>query len=87
MTASLILGIETSCDETAAAVVGDDGQIRSNVVSSQAQLHARYGGVVPEVASRRHLELAVPVVEQALGRRGESRSTTSPRSRSPKGQV
>src|SRR5438477_6233690 len=55
--ASMILGIETSCDETAAAVITPDGRILSNVVSSQADLHARYGGVVPEVASRRHLEL------------------------------
>jgi N6-L-threonylcarbamoyladenine synthase len=62
----VILGIETSCDETAAAVVDRDGRLRSNVVSSQAGLHARFGGVVPEVASRRHLELTVPVVERAL---------------------
>jgi N6-L-threonylcarbamoyladenine synthase len=62
----LILGLETSCDETAAAVVTADGQILSNVVSSQADLHARYGGVVPEVASRRHLELVTPVVQDAL---------------------
>jgi N6-L-threonylcarbamoyladenine synthase len=62
----LILGIETSCDETAAAVVTDDGRILSNVVSSQAELHARFGGVVPEVASRRHLELVVPVLREAL---------------------
>ena len=48
----MILGIETSCDETAAAVVGEDGEIKSNVVSSQAHLHARFGGVVPEVAAR-----------------------------------
>lgn len=65
----LILGLETSCDETAAAVV-EDAAIRSSVVSSQAELHARYGGVVPEVASRRHLELAVPVVETALAEAG-----------------
>jgi N6-L-threonylcarbamoyladenine synthase len=63
----LILGLETSCDETAAAVVTPDGRILSNVVSSQADLHARYGGVVPEVASRRHLELVTPVVQDALG--------------------
>jgi N6-L-threonylcarbamoyladenine synthase len=63
---ALILGVETSCDETAAALVTEDGRILSNVVSSQAQLHARYGGVVPEVASRRHLELVAPVVEEAL---------------------
>ncbi|MFL5942178.1 MAG: tRNA (adenosine(37)-N6)-threonylcarbamoyltransferase complex transferase subunit TsaD [Gaiellaceae bacterium] len=62
----MILGIETSCDETAAALVTDDGEILSNVVSSQAELHARYGGVVPEVASRRHLELVTPVIREAL---------------------
>ena len=62
----MILGLETSCDETAAALVTDDGRIVSNVVSSQAELHARYGGVVPEIASRRHLELVVPVVREAL---------------------
>jgi N6-L-threonylcarbamoyladenine synthase len=64
----LILGIETSCDETAAALVSRDGSILANVVSSQAELHARYGGVVPEVASRRHLELVSPVVREALAR-------------------
>jgi N6-L-threonylcarbamoyladenine synthase len=63
----LIIGIETSCDETAAAVVTDEGEIRSNVVASQADLHAKYGGVVPEVASRRHLELITPVIREALG--------------------
>jgi tRNA N6-adenosine threonylcarbamoyltransferase len=62
----MILGIETSCDETAAALVTSDGVIRSNIVSSQAELHARYGGVVPEVASRRHLELVTPVIREAL---------------------
>jgi N6-L-threonylcarbamoyladenine synthase len=62
----LILGLETSCDETAAAVITPDGTILANVVSSQADLHARYGGVVPEVASRRHLELVTPVVQEAL---------------------
>jgi N6-L-threonylcarbamoyladenine synthase len=66
----MILGIETSCDETAAALVTVDGEIRSNIVSSQAELHARYGGVVPEVASRHHLELALPVVREALGEAG-----------------
>jgi N6-L-threonylcarbamoyladenine synthase len=64
----VILGIETSCDETAAALVSRDGSILANVVSSQAELHARYGGVVPEVASRRHLELVSPVVREALAR-------------------
>ena len=63
----MILAIETSCDETAAAVVTDAGEIRSNVVASQAELHARFGGVVPEVASRRHLELVSPVIREALG--------------------
>jgi len=68
----VILGIETSCDETAAALVTDEGEIRSSVVSSQAELHARYGGVVPEVASRRHLELVTPVIREALGEAGAS---------------
>jgi len=63
----LILGLETSCDETAAALISPDGTILANVVSSQADLHARYGGVVPEVASRRHLELVTPVIREALG--------------------
>ncbi|HEX5247748.1 MAG TPA: tRNA (adenosine(37)-N6)-threonylcarbamoyltransferase complex transferase subunit TsaD [Gaiellaceae bacterium] len=62
----MILGIETSCDETAAALVTAGGEIRANVVSSQAELHAPFGGVVPEVASRRHLELVAPVVREAL---------------------
>ena len=62
----LILGIETSCDETAVAIVTHDGRILANVVSSQAELHARYGGVVPEVASRHHLELILPALRQAL---------------------
>ncbi len=62
----VILGLETSCDETAAAVVSEDGRVLSNVVSSQARLHERYGGVVPEIASRRHLELISPVVREAL---------------------
>jgi N6-L-threonylcarbamoyladenine synthase len=66
----VILGLETSCDETAAAVVTDDGRILSSVVSSQADLHARYGGVVPEVASRRHLELVTPVAREALDEAG-----------------
>src|SRR5438445_11562166 len=61
-----ILGIETSCDETAAAVVVDGTQVASSVVASQVDLHARYGGVVPEVASRAHVEMLMPVVAQAL---------------------
>ncbi len=67
---SLLLAIETSCDETAAAVVEDGRRVRSSVVSSQIDLHARYGGVVPELASRAHLELIVPVVTEALERAG-----------------
>ena len=68
----MILGLETSCDETAAALVTRDGVVRSSVVSSQAELHARYGGVVPEIASRRHLELVSPVVQKALAEAGAS---------------
>jgi N6-L-threonylcarbamoyladenine synthase len=66
----VIFALETSCDETAAALVTWEGEVRANVVASQAELHARYGGVVPEVASRRHLELAAPVVEEALREAG-----------------
>ena len=66
----MILGLETSCDETAAAVVSPEGHVLSNVVASQADLHARYGGVVPEVASRRHLELVTPIVREALDEAG-----------------
>ena len=62
----LVLGIETSCDETAAAVVEDGGRLRSNVIASQIEIHARYGGVVPEVASRQHMLQIVPVVQMAL---------------------
>ena len=62
----LILGIETSCDETAASIVEDGLRIRSNVISSQVLVHAEYGGVVPEVASRQHLATVVKVVRQAL---------------------
>jgi tRNA N6-adenosine threonylcarbamoyltransferase len=61
-----ILGIETSCDETAAAVVEDGRVVRSSVVSSQVDLHARFGGVVPEIASRAHVELVTEVIEEAL---------------------
>jgi tRNA N6-adenosine threonylcarbamoyltransferase len=68
----VILGLETSCDETAAALVTDEGVVLSSVVASQADLHARYGGVVPEVASRRHLELVAPVIRAALGDAGAS---------------
>ncbi len=61
-----ILGIETSCDETAAAVVDDGQTVRSNIVSSQVELHARYGGVVPEIAGRAHEALITPVLAEAL---------------------
>jgi len=63
---TVILGIETSCDETAAAVVMGGNDILSNVVSSQIDIHARFGGVVPEVASRAHLEALIPVVDEAI---------------------
>ncbi|HUX76003.1 MAG TPA: tRNA (adenosine(37)-N6)-threonylcarbamoyltransferase complex transferase subunit TsaD, partial [Anaerolineae bacterium] len=66
MAVTRILAIETSCDETAAAVIGDGRRILSNVVASQVELHARYGGVFPEIASRAHVEAIVPVIEQAM---------------------
>ncbi len=65
-----VLGIETSCDETAAAVIEDGSVILSNVVFSQAQTHARYGGIVPELASRQHMVTIVPAVRQALDESG-----------------
>ena len=61
-----ILGIETSCDETAVAVVEDGWLLRSNIISSQVELHAQYGGIVPEVASRQHISDMLPALEQAL---------------------
>jgi N6-L-threonylcarbamoyladenine synthase len=66
----IVLGIETSCDETAAAVLADGRRILSDVVASQDALHAPWGGVVPELASRRHLEVITPVVDRALGEAG-----------------
>jgi N6-L-threonylcarbamoyladenine synthase len=65
-----VLGIESSCDETAAAVVDDGRVVRSDVVASQHDVHARYGGVVPELASRAHILQVVPVIEAALARAG-----------------
>jgi N6-L-threonylcarbamoyladenine synthase len=62
-----ILGIETSCDETAVGIVADGRKLLANVIASQAAVHARYGGVVPEVASRHHLEAMLPVITAALG--------------------
>jgi len=61
-----VLGIETSCDETSAAIVTDGRTIHANIIASQADLHARYGGVVPEVASRKHVERLLPVLQEAL---------------------
>jgi N6-L-threonylcarbamoyladenine synthase len=69
--ARVILGIETSCDDTCAAVITPDGEILANVISSQG-VHAAYGGVVPEIASRHHLELVGPVIADALARAGLS---------------
>ncbi len=67
-----VLGIESSCDETAAAVVLEGQHIVSNVVASQVSLHSKYGGVVPELASRRHVEAILPVVEEALATSGHT---------------
>jgi N6-L-threonylcarbamoyladenine synthase len=66
----LILGIETSCDETAAAVLEDGRTLRSTVVASQVEVHAPYGGIVPELASRRHIEVITPVIGRALADAG-----------------
>lgn len=63
-----ILAIESSCDETAAAVIQDGSKVLSNVIASQAEIHARYGGVVPEVAARSHIEIVIPVIEEALSK-------------------
>jgi len=65
-----ILGIETSCDETAAAVVEDGVRILSNQIASQVEIHARYGGIVPEVASRQHILAIIPIIEQAMAEAG-----------------
>ncbi|MFY9689373.1 MAG: hypothetical protein WAJ86_05525, partial [Candidatus Acidiferrales bacterium] len=66
----LILGIESSCDETAAAIVAGGRRILSSVVASQVDIHRKYGGVVPELASREHLRQIVPVVREAIGQAG-----------------
>jgi N6-L-threonylcarbamoyladenine synthase len=65
-----ILGLETSCDETAAAVVVDGNDVKSSIVASQTDLHAKYGGVVPEIASRAHIENIYPVIQEAMARAG-----------------
>src|SRR5467141_4643953 len=64
------LGIETSCDETAAAIFNDEPAVLSSVVASQTDLHARFGGVVPEVAARAHLQKLLPVIDEALRQAG-----------------
>jgi hypothetical protein len=66
----LILGIETSCDETAAAVVEDGRHAHSNVVASQIDLHKQYGGVIPEIAARSHIEVILPVIHETLDEAG-----------------
>lgn len=66
----LILGIESSCDETAAAVLQDGQKLLSNVIASQIRIHEKYGGVVPEIASRKHVEVIVPVILEALEKAG-----------------
>ena len=68
----LILGIDTSCDDTSASVVEDGRKILSNIVSSQSDIHSRYGGIVPELASRRHIEMIMPVVDEAIKQAGIS---------------
>jgi hypothetical protein len=78
-----ILGIETSCDETAAAVVVGGHIVRSSIVSSQVDIHARFGGVVPEIASRAHVDLLTPVIAEALveaGLEGSELDAVPPRS-------
>jgi len=65
-----VLGIETSCDETAAAVLEDARMLRSNIIASQVDLHRIYGGVVPEIASRKHMEMIIPVIYEALSKAG-----------------
>ena len=79
----IVLGIETSCDETSVAVLDGEGRVLSNVVSSQMRAHAPYGGVVPEVAARAHLENLPGVLEEALSWPGCG-SRTSASSRRPR---
>jgi N6-L-threonylcarbamoyladenine synthase len=70
----LVLGIETSCDETAAAIVRDGREMVSSVIASQIKIHEKFGGVVPELASREHLDKIVPIVEEAFARSGVKRN-------------
>ena len=76
-----ILGIETSCDETAAAVVADGNIIKSSVVASQTKLHEKYGGVVPEIASRAHIENIYPVISEAIEQAGIGKDNIETRQR------
>jgi Metal-dependent proteases with possible chaperone activity len=62
-----ILGIESSCDETAASVVKNGSEVLSNIISTQISIHRKFGGVVPEIASRKHIENIMPVIDEALG--------------------
>jgi N6-L-threonylcarbamoyladenine synthase len=78
MTPDLILGIESSCDDTAAAVVDADGQVRSSVIATQTAIHAEWGGVYPEFASRAHVESIVPTIAQALAGRHRRRAPAAP---------
>ena len=73
----LILGIDTSCDDTSAAVLEDGRKVLSNIVSGQSDIHTRYGGIVPELASRRHVEMIIPVVDEALKGAGAKLSDLS----------
>ena len=66
--ATVVLGIETSCDETAAALVMGGNDVLSSIVATQIEEHARFGGVVPEIASRAHVEALTPVIDEALAR-------------------
>ncbi len=73
----LILGIDTSCDDTSASVVEDGSKIVSNIISNQTEIHKKYGGIVPELASRRHIEMIWPVVDEALKQAGVSLESVS----------
>jgi N6-L-threonylcarbamoyladenine synthase len=68
----LVLGLETSCDETAASLLGDGRDVLSEVVSTQVDIHRRWGGVVPELASRNHVVQVLPVIDEALRRAGRA---------------